>query len=298
VLLPLGAHFESNVRLASWDVRQTYPTEGNDWDSTATEKPNRDGTQEILKPDFRYQLSANGFITAHVKPTFTFGIDFNKNFLKVPSCTVNLVADGHITFYAEASTGTDESFFCYGVTAGADLYASLDVPKVYGWDLSAPKYQIAQAAPIQIVERTCPISRRDLEHSWDLQPRADSLSSPLPVLEPSAPASGSKLLGKRGHVYGPLLSLKHGIGCPAGEEIPNAVNVACPICEEDEPRDSRDPISMMARAGKICYYQPPSDNPRCWENELPRSLQHESYQNNWTSGLETRALDNRGSKIL
>jgi chitinase len=74
----VGAHFESNVRLASWDVRQTYPTAGNDWDPYATEKPNRDGTQEILKPDFRYQLSANGYITAHVKPTFTFGIDFNK----------------------------------------------------------------------------------------------------------------------------------------------------------------------------------------------------------------------------
>lgn len=46
------------------------------------ETPNRDGTQELLSPEWMYGVSASGFVELHVKPTITFGIDFNKNFIK------------------------------------------------------------------------------------------------------------------------------------------------------------------------------------------------------------------------
>ena len=295
----VGAHVESNVRLASWDVRQTYPTEGNDWDPTATEKPNRDGTQEILKPDFRYQVSANGFITAHVKPTFTFGIDFSDRFIKVPSCTANLVADGYVTFYAEASTGTAGSSFCYGVNAGADLYASLDAPKVFGWDLSAPRYQIAQADPIQIVARTCPISSRDLGHSWDSLPEAGSPLNWSDYSEAVATHSGVNDLGKRGQVYGPLLSLKPGIGCPSGDETPANIILPCPLCGPDTAGEDGGPVRMVVGDEvESCYYELPSGNSICPASLLSRSLNDETFQANSTSILEQRELVERTDKPI
>ncbi|RMZ85658.1 hypothetical protein DV737_g650, partial [Chaetothyriales sp. CBS 132003] len=121
--LTIAAYFEVNVNIASWDIRQTYPVANNDWDPDSKKTPNRDGTQEILAPEFEYGVSASGAIEAHVKPTVSFGIMFNKKIIS-SSATVNLVADGHVTFHTDASTGSSGSSFCYGVDAGADLYAT------------------------------------------------------------------------------------------------------------------------------------------------------------------------------
>lgn len=107
----LGAYFETNHNLAKWDLRQTYPDANHDGNPDATAAPDRDGTQELLSPEWEYGISANGFITAHVKPTVTFGIDFNQNFMPIDICTVNLVTDGYINLYAPAST----SSFSYGI---------------------------------------------------------------------------------------------------------------------------------------------------------------------------------------
>ncbi|KAI4149542.1 MAG: hypothetical protein LQ340_004581, partial [Diploschistes diacapsis] len=83
----LGAYFETNHNLAKWDLRQTYPDANHDGNPDATAAPDRDGTQELLSPEWEYGISANGFITAHVKPTVTFGIDFNQNFMPIDICT-------------------------------------------------------------------------------------------------------------------------------------------------------------------------------------------------------------------
>jgi chitinase len=66
-----------------------------------------------------------------VKPTVTFGINFNKSLLDINSCAVNLVADGYMIFYAEAKSGSGGSSFCYGINAGADLYATIDAPDAF-----------------------------------------------------------------------------------------------------------------------------------------------------------------------
>ncbi|KAI0877925.1 hypothetical protein GGS24DRAFT_497426 [Hypoxylon argillaceum] len=88
------------------------------------ETPNRDGTQELLSPEWMYGVSASGFVELHVKPTITFGIDFNKNFIK-----------------------TDVNALSFR-----------------GWALAKSPFPITSIDPIQIVPNTCPIiSKRDLD---------------------------------------------------------------------------------------------------------------------------------------
>lgn len=127
--ITLAGHIESQVNLASWDVQQTYPDQETDENPRSETTPDRDGTQKIGEPTFNYTVTADGQITAHVKPTVTFGLDFNKNFLDIGSAKIDLVADGSVQLYATATTSNDESTFCYGVNAKASLYASVDAPR-------------------------------------------------------------------------------------------------------------------------------------------------------------------------
>lgn len=62
------AKFEARVKLAKWDVKQTYPIANDEWDPAATEDPSRDGTDSIGKPEFDASVSANGYVKASVKP--------------------------------------------------------------------------------------------------------------------------------------------------------------------------------------------------------------------------------------
>ncbi|KAI9876312.1 MAG: hypothetical protein M1830_006786 [Pleopsidium flavum] len=219
----LAGHLESQVNIAKWDIRQTFPDAGPDYEPKALASPDRDGTQILGQPTFNYSVSADGHITAHIKPTITFGIDFNKNFLNVDSRKVDLVADGWLRLHASASTSTTGSSFCYGVDAGADLYASVEAPKAFGWDLAVPRYQLAQSSPKQVIQTTCPIQSRGLgairsssvDEAWtdspNFYPREVGLTGPLV---------------KRGQVYGPLLRLNAGLTCPGD----STDTLACPLC--------------------------------------------------------------------
>lgn len=40
----LGVNFESRVKLADWDIQQTYPVANEKWDPKATDEPSKDGT--------------------------------------------------------------------------------------------------------------------------------------------------------------------------------------------------------------------------------------------------------------
>ncbi|MCJ1383204.1 hypothetical protein MMC17_006317 [Xylographa soralifera] len=250
----LGAYFESNVNLAQWDIRQTCPDANHDWDPEATTNPGRDGTQELLSPEFEYGISASGFVTAHIKPTITFGIDFNQNFLPVDSCTVNLVADGYITFHASASAGSSVSSFCYGIDAGADLYANVQAPSLFGWSLAQPNYQIAQSPPIQIVPETCPISSRDLQHETAryFPVTLDDADIPYPV--PRQNHSRQYLQPtrheKRGAVYGPIIRVKQ-LSCPTDTGNGGEGPEACPICSDP----SLPPGSISKRDNEVCVLE-------------------------------------------
>ena len=302
--LTLGARFESNVNLAKWDIRQTYPDQGSDWDPVSDSTPNRDGTQETSKPDWQYSISASGFIEAHVKPTVTFGIDFNKNFINTAGASVNLVADGYIRFHADASTAGDSSgasstSFCYGVDAGADLYATINAPSFNGWKLPRTQFPLAATDPIQIIPTTCPIdiSSRDLsdeyfrlhsEGSLELLALSKNLSTSRRGLGldhfGSALSTRDNLVKRQ--VYGPVITL--GIGCPdGGGGNGDGTLGACPICGDASAISKRDDDDT-------CYLAlGRTDESTCPRLDADKRDDHAF--SDWTDGdstgdLETRSL--------
>lgn len=141
----LAGHLESQVYIAKWDVKQTFPDSNKDYDPQATKEPDRDGTQIMGKPSFNYSVSADGHLTAHVKPTIAFGLDFNKKFLDVASAKIDLVADGWVRLHATTSTSNTGSSFCYGVDVGADLYASAEAPKAFWMGLVSAEVSICRS---------------------------------------------------------------------------------------------------------------------------------------------------------
>ncbi|KAJ8120265.1 hypothetical protein ONZ43_g2982 [Nemania bipapillata] len=266
--LTLGAYFEANVNLAEWNIRQTYPDQGADWDPESEATPNRDGTQELLSPEWMYGVSASGFVELHVKPTITFGIDFNKKFINTDGVNVNLVADGWIRFHADANHGGDSSggqstSFCYGIDAGADLYATVHAPSFKGWTLAKSPFPIASSDPIQIVPNTCPIiSERDLNARVgpDVALSVYNETSRGHLTEDIA-VGAIDSLGKRGQSFGPLIRL--GIQCPVGNDGGGTSPGPCPLCgsEAISRRDGDDDDSCVLVTGR-------SDESTCQPNIL------------------------------
>ena len=129
----LKGHLESRVDIASWDVQQTYPNPSSEYDPKSLSTVTRDMTlQGLQQPTFDYSLTAEGQLTAHLKPTFVFGIDFDKSW-NVEGAKISLVADGWMRMYAKAELSSDPAVcpFKYGIDVGADLYAKVDVPSIF-----------------------------------------------------------------------------------------------------------------------------------------------------------------------
>ncbi|KAI0905820.1 glycosyl hydrolases family 18-domain-containing protein [Ustulina deusta] len=262
--LTLGAYFEANVNLAEWNIRQTYPDQGADWDPESEATPNRDGTQELLSPEWMYGVSASGSVELHVKPTITFGVDFNKNFINTDGVNVNLVADGWIRFHADANHGGDSSddqstSFCYGIDAGADLYATVNAPSFKGWTLAKSPFPIASSDPIQIVPNTCPIvSKRDLHIGVGSD--VALLTSRRHLTEGLA-VRAIDSLEKRSQTFGPIIRLD--IQCPVGNDGGGTSPGPCPLCgtEAISRRDGDDDGSCVLVTGR-------SDESTCQANIL------------------------------
>ena len=233
----LSGHLESKVQIASWDVQQTYPDQGDEWDPKALSKPNRDGTGTfggIKQPTFDYAVTASGRITAHLKPTYEFGIVFDKMW-NVDSAKVDVVADGWVRVRAAAGASSSGNCpFTYGIDVGADLYATVSAPKAFGW---APRsFPIASLPPKAAKEGgTCPIQqKRDLY---------DVLLGP--TMEPLAVGNTSEhALTKRAAVVGPLLKLpKSSFSCPT----PKKNTKACADILGWEPAQLSDPGAISKR---------------------------------------------------
>ncbi|KAL3442260.1 glycosyl hydrolases family 18-domain-containing protein [Aspergillus insuetus] len=151
----LGVKFQSLVKLAEWDIQQTYPVPNKDWEPEASRHPDKDNTQSLFAPEFEYGLTLSGHLTAHIKPTITFGIEWNQDFLPLDDCAVNVVADGHVTFHAEGKTGSSGTEFCYGVGAGADLYATIDAPSAFDWATLYIRQQVQTHTNIPLMQQRC-----------------------------------------------------------------------------------------------------------------------------------------------
>ena len=266
--ITLSANLVAEVNIAKWNVQQTFPDISSDWDPQASTNIDPSGTQDMTskdKPIFDASVAANGYLTAHLKPTITFGIDFNKNFIPVDPATVNLVADGFITAYANAGASTSgSSSFCYGVDAGAQLYATVSVPSVFGWKLPQSRFQIGPQLDFQIVEETCPVktNRRELganistvaDGTWDHRTLASSQSEPV---------KSAKSLQARERNYGPVFRIPKSLfKCPGDQQQGNFTGdqEICEFC-----RTSISARGLEEREGPVCISREPgvSDEPSC-----------------------------------
>ncbi len=208
----LAGHLESRVDIAKWDVQQTYPDQGTDAGSKALSDPNRDGTgnfEGLKQPSFDFSVTARGEITAHLKPTFEFGIVFDKMW-KVDDAKVAVVADGWVRLMAAAGVSSQGNCpFTYGIDLGADLYATVEAPKAFGWKPS--RFPIAAVNPVAAKKGgTCPqIGKRGL----DALNYVEDLS--LVEVPPRYLAGGQSIndsighqWGKRGEVFGKFFTIE------------------------------------------------------------------------------------------
>ncbi|KAH7146903.1 hypothetical protein B0J13DRAFT_664619 [Dactylonectria estremocensis] len=227
----LGVNFETKVKLAEWNVYQTFPAVDENWEPDVFDDASKSGKQ-TLEPEFEYGVSVSGHISAHVKPTITFGIDWNKKFASLDSCAVNLVADGHVTFHAEAKAGSSGSSFCYGVDIGADLYATLEAPDMFSWALPESPFMITKADDVTIFPTSLDGDACSTSGSSKLRRRdGDSLESHANRTSYSSSTFKRSEISKRATRYGPLVPRIEGLLCPGEvdlEEIPS-----CPLCEDD-----------------------------------------------------------------
>lgn len=154
----LAGHLESRVDIAKWDVQQTYPDQGADAGPKALSNPDRDGTGDfsnLKQPTFDYSVTASGEITAHLKPTFEFGVVFDKMW-NVGDAKVSVVADGWTRLMAAAGISSQGNCpFTYGIDLGADLYATVEAPEIFGW--KPTRFPIAAVSPVAAKKGgTCP----------------------------------------------------------------------------------------------------------------------------------------------
>lgn len=242
----LSGHLESKVQIASWDIQQTYPDQGAEFDPKGLSDPNRDGTgsfEGIKQPTFDYAVTATGQITAHLKPTFEFGIVFDKMW-KVDSAKVDVVADGWVRVKAAAAaSSTGNCPFTYGIDVGADLVATVSAPQAFGW---APRSFPIASLPAKAAKigGTCPTMQK---RGW-----YDDLLGP--PLEPRTVGNVSEraLIAKRAPVVGPLLALpKSCFFCPK----PDTNTKDCAAIIGWEPAQVGDPdrVSKRDLSGHVHY---------------------------------------------
>ncbi|KAF8457846.1 glycosyl hydrolases family 18-domain-containing protein [Kalaharituber pfeilii] len=203
----VAGHMESRVDIASWEIRQTYPNQGDEFQPKTLDSPNRQLTLQGLRPPtFDWSVKAYGQMTAHLKPSFIFGIDFDKRWRIDGSAKVAVTGDGWIRLHAEAEASSQQATcpFTYGIEVGADLYAIAEAPKPFGWN--ALKLPIASMNPKTLVDgNTCPT----LEERA-LQTRSFHNTTAVSLL-----ADDVHTLTKRTGVFGPIIPIpKRCLFCP------------------------------------------------------------------------------------
>ncbi|KAL2757510.1 glycoside hydrolase family 18 protein [Sodiomyces alcalophilus JCM 7366] len=153
----VNAHVGFNVM--KWDFSQQYPLKDsnqgpihNDKDEPDTEDP-REGLAVRGKPQFGYDLRAEGMIEAIVTPIISFGIVFDSS-LQVPNSAIDAGVDAYARMYASAGSSTEIAWeYCYGAEAGYSVFGRVSSPELFGmslnrrWDLLSDTFDI--------IPRTC-----------------------------------------------------------------------------------------------------------------------------------------------
>lgn len=129
---------EYKIPIKSWDYAQFYPPK--DGEIPAEDTPDMvkgvaDTSAEpsdLSKDDpYKWDITAQGQIVAHLIPKVTFGIEFDNDYLA--SATIDLGLDAYARLWGNASiTSTSNFQMCYGLDGGAKLFAAAQAPNMFG----------------------------------------------------------------------------------------------------------------------------------------------------------------------
>ncbi|KAH8812331.1 family 18 glycosyl hydrolase [Xylogone sp. PMI_703] len=130
----LHAGYVAELEIAKWDYKQTYP-------ATAGTSPQDNAPEELSSapwaplsnpPTITWDVTANGQIVAHIIPRLELGIIFASDYLG--DATVGLGIDAFVRAYANASVSSTHitPSYCYGVDGGANLFAYVNTPRMFG----------------------------------------------------------------------------------------------------------------------------------------------------------------------
>lgn len=266
----LAGHLEADVTLASWEIQQTYP-QNDEYPEKALDEPDREA-KTIGKPHFDASVSANGEIALHLKPTVSFGIDFDDRW-KVPRCAVDLVLDGYVIGHAEASyslNGDNSCPFSYGIDAGSTMYAQLDAPEEFGWgdDL---RVTLAEVPRKQITPSTC-VGDKGKRTFMGYEAYNSSVEESTSWRDEYMPMPVSHSIAKRDTLtLGPLVTIPDDfLNCPGQGGGKNF----CVMCSmygtkvSDSDDSKRDVASLFRRDdGGSCPYYPPGDGGKCYDTD-------------------------------
>jgi chitinase len=291
--LTLSGKFQAETVLAKWDTQLAFPDQSSTEDPQDLENPSQDGTQDVGTTKIDYSIAANGQITAHIKPMVSFGIEFNQKFISIDPATVSLVADGYVQLYASATYSSTTTEVCYGANAGADLYAQLSVPSSIGWLLpgGVSQYSLYSLPAVGIIERTCPISSRDLSE-LDYPNSTAYLELPEDVT-----TRYSQALSKRSTTVGPLIHIPQ-LSCPSSEDDETgSSNIStCPLCldEDDDELDLYPRAFADLRSRADSCLLPSSYGDPTEDSCSPSSLSARSWYGYWDgAGNQTHILQPR-----
>lgn len=218
-------------------------------------------------------------------------IDSNQDFIRIDSCAVNLVADSHVTFLAEMKVN-NESSFCYGVDAGADLYATIDAPKEFSWALPNLPFPIVPIDDVQLFptggQPACIdlSKKRDCEHDERNKQTVRASRRPLSIPGGKSRNTTSKF-AKRDKVHGPLVPRLDGLNCPGAIDLGDIP--PCPLCGDDDDE------SLQKRA-EVCWFDPYSEGVSCpVDTPDKRDIQIDDFVGNAT---ELHHLEKRDTNYV
>jgi chitinase len=265
----LAGHLEADVTLASWEIQQTYP-QNDEYPEKALDEPDREA-KTIGKPHFDASVSANGEIALHLKPTVSFGIDFDDRW-KIPRCSVDLVLDGYVIGHAEASyslNGDNSCPFSYGIDAGSKMYAQLDAPEEFGWgdDL---RVTLAEVPRKQITPSTC-VGEKGKRTLLGYEAYNSSVEDSSSRRNEYMPMPVSHSIAKRDTLtLGPLVTIPDDfLNCPGEGGGKNS----CVMCSmygtkvSDSDDSKRDVSSLFGRDDDSgsCPIYPSPDSGKCYD---------------------------------
>lgn len=266
--LSLAGTIETQLEIASWEVRQVVPDNGDDAykpkeiGDGADLKKNGD-MSGIKKPEFYAGVQVSGDVTARLSAAAEFGVRFDPKW-KVDPAAAAVVGEASVMIKMASGVSTQGTCpFTWGLDVGARLYARVKAPQIFKWP--GAEYDITPKYNKPIVDGgTCPDlgpipSKRDLDAiglgGFETLDAVEFNSSSLSLSPSSDLALHGRSLGKRAAVWGPALSVPVGsYFCPSSVNEDENSGTPCsqikPAWDDDEfttSGDGDDYVNMRKR---------------------------------------------------